>query len=85
MTLFHIANQQLTPLTQTTFAAEGLQERQDLQEALKRNIAAIAPDCLVIADEFSDWEDSRRVSIHRNSIDTGKMRRSSLDPTFLLA
>lgn len=43
MTLFHIANQQLTPLTQTTFAAEGLQERQDLQEALKRNIAAIAP------------------------------------------
>ncbi len=28
---------------------------------------------------------SRLVSIHRNSIDTGKMRRSSLDPTFLLA
>ncbi|WP_244077759.1 hypothetical protein, partial [Aeromonas caviae] len=27
----------------------------------------------------------RDVSIHRNSIDTGKMRRSSLDPTFLLA
>ncbi|WP_323885524.1 hypothetical protein, partial [Aeromonas caviae] len=26
-----------------------------------------------------------KVSIHRNSIDTGKMRRSSLDPTFLLA
>ncbi|GKR16956.1 hypothetical protein KAM469_43860 [Aeromonas caviae] len=28
---------------------------------------------------------STYVSIHRNSIDTGKMRRSSLDPTFLLA
>ncbi|GKQ68907.1 hypothetical protein KAM344_40720 [Aeromonas caviae] len=28
---------------------------------------------------------SLEVSIHRNSIDTGKMRRSSLDPTFLLA
>ncbi|MFM5687118.1 GNAT family N-acetyltransferase [Aeromonas caviae] len=28
---------------------------------------------------------TRVVSIHRNSIDTGKMRRSSLDPTFLLA
>ncbi|WP_247751530.1 PAS domain-containing protein, partial [Citrobacter freundii] len=26
--------------------------------------------------------DSWTVSIHRNSIDTGKMRRSSLDPTF---
>ena len=44
MSLFHIANQQLIPLTQTTFAAEGLQERQDLQKALKRHIA---PDCLV--------------------------------------
>ena len=29
--------------------------------------------------------DEPGVSIHRNSIDTGKMRRSSLDPTFLLA
>ena len=36
-----------------------------------RNVVAIA--------------DSSDVSIHRNSIDTGKMRRSSLDPTFLLA
>lgn len=71
MSLFHIANQQLTPLTQTTFAAEGLQERQHLQEALKRNIEAIAPDCLVIADEFSDWEDNRRridlLAIDRNA------------------
>lgn len=32
------------------------------------------------------WIDGHtHVSIHRNSIDTGKMRRSSLDPTFLLA
>ncbi len=30
-------------------------------------------------------QDTVNVSIHRNSIDTGKMRRSSLDPTFLLA
>ena len=30
-------------------------------------------------------EQASTVSIHRNSIDTGKMRRSSLDPTFLLA
>lgn len=34
--------------------------------------------------EMSDFSTSG-VSIHRNSIDTGKMRRSSLDPTFLLA
>jgi hypothetical protein len=26
----------------------------------KNNIDILAPDCLVIAEEFSDWEDSRR-------------------------
>ncbi|WP_428478127.1 hypothetical protein [Photobacterium japonica] len=60
MSLYNISNKSLTALSPTTFAAEGLQERQDLQEALKRNIEAIAPDCLVISEEFSDWEDSRR-------------------------
>ena len=35
MSLYHIANKNLTVLTPSTFAAEGLQERQDLQEALK--------------------------------------------------
>ena len=60
MSLYNIANKNLTALTPTTFAAEGLQERHDLQEALKGCIDAIAPDCLVISEEFSDWEDSRR-------------------------
>ncbi|EGQ7954342.1 hypothetical protein LFR94_002029 [Vibrio vulnificus] len=60
MSLYNISNKNLTALTQTTFAAEGLQERQDLQEALKGCIDAIAPDCLVISEEFSDWEYSLR-------------------------
>lgn len=71
MSLYNIANKNLTALTPTTFAAEGLQERQDLQEALKGCIDAIAPDCLVISEEFSDWEDSRRridlLAIDRNA------------------
>lgn len=71
MSLFNIANNNLIALTLTTFAAEGLQERQDLQEALKGCIDAIAPDCLVISEEFSDWEDSRRridlLAIDRNA------------------
>ena len=54
MSLYNISNKNLTALTQTTFAAEGLLERQDLQEALKGCIGAIAPDCLVISEEFSD-------------------------------
>ncbi|MEZ8379594.1 hypothetical protein AB6C48_12215 [Vibrio splendidus] len=71
MSLYNIANKNLTALRATTFAAEGLQERQDLQEALKGCIDAIAPDCLVISEEFSDWEDSRRridlLAIDRNA------------------
>lgn len=60
MALYNISNKILTPLDRTTFIIEGLQERYDLQEAIKNNISILAPDCLVIAEEFSDWEDSRR-------------------------
>lgn len=71
MSLYNISNKNLTALTRTTFVTEGLQERQDLQEALKSCIGAIAPDCLVISEEFSDWEDSRRridlLAIDRNA------------------
>ncbi|EOS8334999.1 hypothetical protein ACNPDD_002627 [Vibrio vulnificus] len=44
MSLYNISNKNLIALAQTTFAAEGLQERQDLQEALKGYIDAIAPE-----------------------------------------
>ncbi|WP_337037098.1 hypothetical protein [Pantoea agglomerans] len=60
MALYNISNKTLTPLERTTFSIEGLQERYDLQEAIKNNIAILAPDCLVISEEFSNWEDSRR-------------------------
>lgn len=60
MALYNIANKELHALEKTTFTLEGLQERYDLQEAIKKNIDIIAPDCLVISEEFSDWEDSRR-------------------------
>lgn len=60
MALYNISNKTLTPLERTAFSIEGLQERYDLQEAIKNNITILAPDCLVITEEFSDWEDSRR-------------------------
>lgn len=47
MSLFKINNGNLSELVKTTFAAEGLQERRDIQTALKQNISAITPDCLV--------------------------------------
>lgn len=60
MPLYAIADKNLTKLDKTTYPLEGLQERYDLQEAIKHNIDIVAPDCLVISEEFSDWEDSRR-------------------------
>src|SRR4029079_6950233 len=35
-------------------------ERKDLQRILRTHIQAIAPDVLVLAEEFSDWEGSWR-------------------------
>lgn len=60
MSLFHIKNKSLSAVNKTNFQSAGITERYDLQQALKNNIASIAPDCLVISEEFSDWEDSRR-------------------------
>ena len=60
MALYSISNKNITPLEKTKYSIEGLQERYDLQEAIKNNIEILAPDCLVISEEFSDWEDSKR-------------------------
>ena len=38
----------------------GIRERQDLQRVLRENIEAVSPGTLVIAEEFSEWEGSRR-------------------------
>ncbi|HEX6985165.1 MAG TPA: hypothetical protein VF170_07290, partial [Planctomycetaceae bacterium] len=60
MPVFSLTREELRPLTETTFAAAGLNERSDLQRLLREQIEAIAPGTLVIAEEFGDWEDSRR-------------------------
>ncbi len=44
----------------TTFAEAGYKEREHLQSLLKQKIEIIAPDTLVIAEEFGNWEDSNR-------------------------
>ena len=50
----------LEALEQTTFADISISERGDLQRLLKKQIEIISPGTLIIAEEFSDWEDSRR-------------------------
>lgn len=60
MAIYHFQSNSLTKLQETNFSVEGIKERQHLQFALKEQIDVIAPDCLVIAEEFSEWSESQR-------------------------
>ena len=60
MPIYRINDNAITPIERTTFNQTGLRERQDLQQLLKNKIEIIAPDTLIIAEEFGEWEDSRR-------------------------
>lgn len=60
MAIYQIANNSISTVPQTTFAAAGISERGDLQRFFRDRIEIIAPDTLVIAEEFGYWDDSRR-------------------------
>jgi hypothetical protein len=60
MALHEITRDRIVPLTETTFGIAGITERYDLQRLLRDHIEVVAPGTMVIAEEFSDWEDSRR-------------------------
>ena len=60
MPIYEFAQSGIVALTPTTFSANNLQERRDLQRLLRENIEVISPDTLVISEEFGEWEDSKR-------------------------
>lgn len=60
MSIYALEDKQLLAIKPTSFVIESIFERDDLQEAFKNNIDIIAPDCMVIAEEFSDWQGSRK-------------------------
>src|SRR3954468_1626710 len=60
MPLYEIGEQGLRRHDAAGFAALGIYERTDLQRLLRDDIAVLAPDLLVIAEEFGNWENSRR-------------------------
>lgn len=60
MAIYSFENSSLKAIEKTTFNNEGILERQHLQKALKNQIDIIAPDCLVISEEFSEWNGSQR-------------------------
>ncbi len=71
MPIYEFASEEIRPLLKTTFSQMQLQERRDLQRLLRANISVVAPDTLVIAEEFGDWDESRRridlLGIDRNA------------------
>ena len=60
MGLFELHQDRMSPVVGTTFRAEGIRERADLQRLLRDQIEIIAPETLIIAEEFGDWDESRR-------------------------
>lgn len=60
MPIFEILDEALTAVPETSFGAEGVLERNDLQRLLRENIAVLDDSLMFIAEEFGDWVDSQR-------------------------
>ena len=59
MPIFEFSRNEISSLNKTTFSQLNLNERSDLQRLLREKIDVIAPDTLVIAEEFAEWDKSR--------------------------
>ncbi len=60
MPLYQINSGRLIALPPTTFVAERVMERKDLQQLLLADISVLGDELKVIGEEFGDWEDSKR-------------------------
>ena len=60
MPIFELTKDELRKIEETSFSAAKVKERADLQRLLQNQIEIISPDTLIIAEEFGEWEDSRR-------------------------
>lgn len=60
MAIYSFENKAFQKIDETNFNNEGILERQHLQAALKTQIDIVAPNCLVISEEFSEWSESQR-------------------------
>lgn len=60
MAIYQISNDSISTVPETSFAAAGINERNDLQRFFRDRVEIIAPNTLVISEEFGYWDDSRR-------------------------
>jgi len=60
MPIYEITQSEIRRLGETTFGAAGIRERADLQRLLRCHVEVISSDTLVVAEEFGQWDESRR-------------------------
>jgi hypothetical protein len=58
MTIHWLNKDSIEQVEETSFPAEGIKERDDLQRILRDNIHVISPGTMIISEEFSRWTDS---------------------------
>src|SRR5690606_40649576 len=60
MPIYEVRHDSLAPVSATSFDLEGMSERGDIQRLLKDRIDCLEEGLMVLAEEFSDWQDSSR-------------------------
>jgi hypothetical protein len=58
--LYELTREHLSRVDVQTFSAAGVRERADLQRLLRANVEVISPNTMVVAEEFGEFEGSRR-------------------------
>lgn len=60
MALYQLTTDSLCAVPSATYSQLNLREKEDVQRVLRDQIDVILPDSMVLAEEFGEWEDSRR-------------------------
>jgi len=63
MALYEITNDTFRQIEETSFSEIQVRERGDLQRLLRSQIDVLGDELYVLAEEFSDWEDSKRIRL----------------------
>ena len=60
MPLYELTRDSIVAVPETTFARRGIAERRDLQRPPRQHPSVLGDGLLIVAEEFGDWDDSRR-------------------------
>lgn len=60
MAIYELLSDEIRAIPTTTFAEAQVLERQHLQRVLREKVDTVAPGAMVLAEEFGEWEGSKR-------------------------